>query len=259
MKYTKYARTNQNTSINIKPIVRRGDHVTFGQILTEGYATQNGDLALGRNLKVAFMPWKGYNYEDAIVISERIVKEDLFTSIHIEEFTLEVRDTKRGLEELTNDIPNVSTDATKDLDEHGIIRVGAEVKEGDILVGKITPKGESDPTPEEKLLRAIFGDKAGDVKNASLKAGPSMKGVVIGKRLFSRLQKDRKARAKDKEDIAKIDAACKKELAALKDVLVEKLMTLLNGRTSTGVQNNFKVFVRVHLLCRTQRYHDACP
>ena len=237
---TKYARTNQNTSINIKPIVRRGDHVTFGQILTEGYATQNGDLALGRNLKVAFMPWKGYNYEDAIVISERIVKEDLFTSIHIEEFTLEVRDTKRGLEELTNDIPNVSTDATKDLDEHGIIRVGAEVKEGDILVGKITPKGESDPTPEEKLLRAIFGDKAGDVKNASLKAGPSMKGVVIGKRLFSRLQKDRKARAKDKEDIAKIDAACNKELAALKDVLVEKLMTLLNGRISTGVQNNFK-------------------
>jgi DNA-directed RNA polymerase subunit beta len=237
---TKYARTNQNTSINIKPIVRRGDRVTFGQIMTEGYATQNGDLALGRNLKVAFMPWKGYNYEDAIVISERIVKEDLFTSIHIEEFTLEVRDTKRGLEELTNDIPNVSTDATKDLDEHGIIRVGAEVKEGDILVGKITPKGESDPTPEEKLLRAIFGDKAGDVKNASLKAGPSMKGVVIGKRLFSRLQKDRKARAKDKEDIAKIDAACKKELAALKDVLVEKLMTVLSGHTSTGVQNNFK-------------------
>jgi DNA-directed RNA polymerase subunit beta len=239
----KYARTNQNTSINIKPIVRKGDHVTFGQIMTEGYATQNGDLALGRNLKVAFMPWKGYNYEDAIVISERIVKEDLFTSIHIEEFTLEVRDTKRGLEELTNDIPNVSTDATKDLDEHGIIRVGAEVKEGDILVGKITPKGESDPTPEEKLLRAIFGDKAGDVKNASLKAGPSMKGVVIGKRLFSRLQKDRKARAKDKEDIAKIDAACKKELAALKDVLVEKLMTLLNGHASTGVQNNFKEMI----------------
>ena len=237
---TKYVRTNQNTSINIKPIVRRGDHVTFGQILTEGYGTQNGDLALGRNLKVAFMPWKGYNYEDAIVISERIVKEDLFTSVHIEEFTLEVRDTKRGLEELTNDIPNVSTDATKDLDEHGLIRVGAEVKEGDILVGKITPKGETDPTPEEKLLRAIFGDKAGDVKNASLKAGPSMKGVVIGKRLFSRLQKDRKARAKDKEDIAKIDAACQKELSALKGVLVEKLLVLLNGITSMGVNNNFK-------------------
>jgi len=236
----KYARTNQNTSVNIKPIVRKGDHVTNGQILTEGYATQNGDLALGRNLKVAFMPWKGYNYEDAIVISERIVKEDLFTSVHIEEFTLEVRDTKRGLEELTNDIPNVSADATKDLDEHGIIRVGAEVKEGDILVGKITPKGETDPTPEEKLLRAIFGDKAGDVKNASLKAGPSMKGVVIGKRLFSRLQKDRKTRAKDKEDIAKIDAACQKELNSLKELLVEKLMTLLNGRVSNGVNNNFK-------------------
>ncbi len=240
---TKYVRTNQNTSINIKPIVRKGDRVTFGQIMTQGYGTQNGDLALGRNLKVAFMPWKGYNYEDAIVISERIVKEDLFTSIHIEEFTLEVRDTKRGLEELTNDIPNVSADATKDLDDHGLIRVGAEVKEGDILVGKITPKGESDPTPEEKLLRAIFGDKAGDVKNASLKAGPSMKGVVIGKRLFSRLQKDRKSRAKDKEDIARIDATCSKELAALKNVLVEKLMILLNGHTSSGVYNNFKELV----------------
>ena len=250
---TKYARTNQNTSINIKPIVRKGDRVTFGQILTEGYGTQNGDLALGRNLKVAFMPWKGYNYEDAIVISERIVKEDLFTSIHIEEFTLEVRDTKRGLEELTNDIPNVSTEATKDLDEHGLIRVGAEVKEGDILVGKITPKGETDPTPEEKLLRAIFGDKAGDVKNASLKAGPSMKGVVIGKRLFSRLQKDRKARAKDKEDIAKIDAACNKELAALKGVLVEKLLTILNGCTSAGVYNNFKTLVIAKKVKFTQK------
>ncbi len=250
---TKYARTNQNTSINIKPIVRKGDRVTFGQILTEGYGTQNGDLALGRNLKVAFMPWKGYNYEDAIVISERIVKEDLFTSIHIEEFTLEVRDTKRGLEELTNDIPNVSTEATKDLDEHGLIRVGAEVKEGDILVGKITPKGETDPTPEEKLLRAIFGDKAGDVKNASLKAGPSMKGVVIGKRLFSRLQKDRKARAKDKEDIAKIDAACNKELTALKGVLVEKLLTILNGCTSAGVYNNFKTLVIAKKVKFTQK------
>ena len=237
---TKYARTNQNTSINIKPIVRRGDHVTFGQILTEGYATQNGDLALGRNLKVAFMPWKGYNYEDAIVISERIVKEDLFTSIHIEEFTLEVRDTKRGLEELTNDIPNVSADATKDLDENGLIRVGADVKEGDILIGKITPKGETDPTPEEKLLRAIFGDKAGDVKNASLKAGPSMKGVVIGKRLFSRVVKDRKAKSKDKDIIAELDAECQKELDALKARMMEKLMSMLNGRTSTGVYNNFK-------------------
>ena len=237
---TKYARTNQNTSINIKPTVRRGQRVHKGDIITQGYGTQNGDLALGRNLKVAFMPWKGYNYEDAIVLSERIVKEDLFTSIHVEEFTLEVRDTKRGLEELTNDIPNVSADATKDLDEHGLIRVGAEVNEGDILIGKITPKGESDPTPEEKLLRAIFGDKAGDVKNASLKAGPSMKGVVIGKRLFSRLQKDRKSRAKDKEDIARIDAAAKVELDDLKKKLVEKLMIILNGMTSAGVYNNFK-------------------
>ena len=237
---TKYARTNQSTSINIKPTVRRGQRVHKGDVITQGYGTQNGDLALGRNLKVAFMPWKGYNYEDAIVISERIVKEDLFTSIHVEEFTLEVRDTKRGLEELTNDIPNVSAEATKDLDEHGLIRVGAEVNEGDILIGKITPKGESDPTPEEKLLRAIFGDKAGDVKNASLKAGPSMKGVVIGKRLFSRLQKDRKSRAKDKEDMARIDAAAKVELDELKKKLVEKLMTILNGSTSAGVFNNFK-------------------
>ena len=237
---TKYCRTNQGTSINIKPIVRRGQRVTKGQILTEGYGTQNGDLALGRNLKVAFMPWKGYNYEDAIVISERIVKEDLFTSVHVEEFSLEVRDTRRGLEELTNDIPNVSAEATKDLDNNGLIRVGAEVKEGDILIGKITPKGETDPTPEEKLLRAIFGDKAGDVKNASLKAGPSMKGVVIGKRLFSRLQKDRKSRAKDKEDMAKIDAQAERELAALKNVLVEKLMTILGNHTSCGVYENFK-------------------
>lgn len=236
----KYARTNQNTSINIKPMVRKGQRVTKGQIMTEGYGTQGGDLALGRNLKVAFMPWQGYNYEDAIVISERIVREDLFTSIHIEEFTLEVRDTKRGLEELTNDIPNVSADATKDLDEHGLVRVGVEVKEGDILIGKITPKGESDPTPEEKLLRAIFGDKAGDVKNASLKAGPSMKGVVIGKHLFSRAQKDRKARAKDKEDLARIDAEANKELTELKNKLVDKLLIILNGRVSAGVNNNFK-------------------
>ena len=237
---TKYARTNQNTSINIKPTVRRGQRVHKGDVITQGYGTQNGDLALGRNLKVAFMPWKGYNYEDAIVISERIVKEDLFTSIHVEEFTLEVRDTKRGLEELTNDIPNVSADATKDLDEHGLIRVGAEVNEGDILIGKITPKGESDPTPEEKLLRAIFGDKAGDVKNASLKAGPSMKGVVIGKHLFSRLQKDRKSRVKDKEDKAKLDAEAAAELEGLKKILVDKLMVILNGMTSAGVYDNFK-------------------
>ena len=240
---TKYARTNQNTSINLKPIVRKGQKVVKGQILTEGYGTQDGDLALGRNLMVAFMPWKGYNYEDAIVISEKIVKDDIFTSIHIEEFTLEVRDTKRGLEELTNDIPNVSAEATKDLDENGLIRIGAEVTEGDILIGKITPKGESDPTPEEKLLRAIFGDKAGDVKNASLKAGPSMKGVVINKRLFSRLQKDRKAKAKDKDILAKIDAEANAELNDLKVKLVEKLMVLLNNRSSIGVYNNFKELV----------------
>ncbi|MBR5146562.1 MAG: DNA-directed RNA polymerase subunit beta, partial [Bacteroidales bacterium] len=239
----KYARTNQSTSINQKPIVKKGQKVTKGQILTEGYATQGGDLALGRNLMVAFMPWKGYNYEDAIVISERIVREDLFTSIHIEEFTLEVRDTKRGLEELTNDIPNVSAEATKDLDENGLIRVGAEVNEGDILIGKITPKGETDPTPEEKLLRAIFGDKAGDVKNASLKAGPSMKGVVIGKRLFSRVIKDRKSKAKDRDIIAEIDFECQREIDALKERLIEKLMSLLAGRTSLGVQNNFKEVV----------------
>ena len=239
----KYARTNQSTSINQKPIVKKGQKVTKGQILTEGYATQGGDLALGRNLMVAFMPWKGYNYEDAIVISERIVREDLFTSIHIEEFTLEVRDTKRGLEELTNDIPNVSAEATKDLDENGLIRVGAEVTEGDILIGKITPKGETDPTPEEKLLRAIFGDKAGDVKNASLKAGPSMKGVVIGKRLFSRVIKDRKSKAKDRDIIAEIDFECQREIDALKEKLIEKLMSLLAGRTSLGVQNNYKEVV----------------
>ena len=239
----KYARTNQSTSINQKPIVKRGQKVTKGQILTEGYATQGGDLALGRNLMVAFMPWKGYNYEDAIVISERIVREDLYTSIHVEEFTLEVRDTKRGLEELTNDIPNVSAEATKDLDENGLIRVGAEVTEGDILIGKITPKGETDPTPEEKLLRAIFGDKAGDVKNASLTAGPSMKGVVIGKRLFSRVIKDRKSKAKDRDIIAEIDFECQREIDALRERLIEKLMSLLAGRTSLGVQNNFKEVV----------------
>ena len=236
----KFRRTNQNSCINQKPIVRKGDKVKLGDVLTEGYATSQGELALGRNMLVAFMPWKGYNYEDAIVISEKIVKEDLFTSIHIEEFTLEVRDTKRGLEELTNDIPNVSADATKDLDENGLIRVGAEVKEGDILIGKITPKGETDPTPEEKLLRAIFGDKAGDVKNASLKVGPSMKGVVIGKRLFSHVVKDRKAKSKDKDIIAELDAECQKELDALKARMMEKLLSMLNGRTSTGVYNNFK-------------------
>ena len=185
----KFRKTNQGTSINLKPIVQKGDRVKEGQVLCEGYATQKGELALGRNMKVAFMPWKGYNFEDAIVISEKVVREDIFTSIHIDEYSLDVRDTKLGAEELTNDIPNVSEEATKDLDENGMIRIGAEVKPGDILIGKITPKGESDPTPEEKLLRAIFGDKAGDVKDASLKASPSLRGVVIDKKLFKELLK----------------------------------------------------------------------
>jgi DNA-directed RNA polymerase subunit beta len=237
---TKFKRTNQNTCINLRPIVRKGDKVTKGQVLCEGYATKEGELALGRNLMVAFMPWKGYNFEDAIVISEKVVKEDLFTSIHIEEFTLEVRDTKRGIEELTNDIPNVSAEATKDLDENGLIRIGAEVNEGDILIGKITPKGESDPTPEEKLLRAIFGDKAGDVKNASLKAPPSMKGVVVENKLFSRMIKDRKSRAKEKDIIQEMDDQFNKEALDLKSRLVDKLMILVSGKTSQGVYNNFK-------------------
>ena len=239
-KLVKFKRTNQNTSVNLRPIVRKGDKVTAGQVLCEGYATQGGELALGRNLMVAFMPWKGYNFEDAIVISERVVKEDIFTSVHIEEFTLEVRDTKRGLEELTADIPNVSAEATKDLDDRGIIRVGAEVREGDILIGKITPKGESDPTPEEKLLRAIFGDKAGDVKDASLKAPPSMKGVVIDRRLFSRAIKDRKAKVKEKEIIDVLDAEYKQSIEELKAKLIDKLTVLVSGKTSQGVYNKFK-------------------
>jgi DNA-directed RNA polymerase subunit beta len=220
--------------------VSKGERVSAGQVLCEGYATQGGELALGRNLKVAFMPWKGYNFEDAIVLSERIVREDVFTSLHIEEFILEVRDTKRGLEELTSDIPNVSEEATKDLDENGLIRIGADVKPGDILIGKITPKGETDPSPEEKLLRAIFGDKAGDVKDASLKAPPSLNGVVIDKKLFSRVIKDRKAKTEEKPTLAKIDAERDKELAELKVRLIEKLFTLVNGKTSQGIFNNFK-------------------
>jgi DNA-directed RNA polymerase subunit beta len=239
-KLIKFMRTNQNTCINLEPIVKKGDKVKKGQVLCEGYATKKGELALGRNMMVAFMPWKGYNFEDAIVISERVVREDIFTSIHIEEFTLEVRDTKRGVEELTNDIPNVSAEATKDLDENGLIRIGAEVSEGDILIGKITPKGESDPTPEEKLLRAIFGDKAGDVKNASLKAPPAMQGVVVDNKLFSRSVKDRKSKAKEKDVIEALDEAFNKEADELKAKLVDKLTVLVSGKTSQGVYNNFK-------------------
>jgi DNA-directed RNA polymerase subunit beta len=242
-KLTKFRKTNQSTCINLRPIVKKGDKVKSGQILCEGYATENGELALGRNLKVAFMPWKGYNFEDAIVISERVVREDWFTSIHIDEYVLEVRDTKLGLEELTPDIPNVSEEATKDLDQNGLIRIGAEVKEGDILIGKITPKGESDPTPEEKLLRAIFGDKAGDVKDASLKVPPSVSGVVIDKKLFSRVIKDKKSKADEKAQLEKIDQEFNEAYAELKELLVEKLFTLVNGKTSQGVSNNFKEVV----------------
>jgi len=234
----KFRKTNQGTCINLKPIVKRGDRVTEGQVLCEGYATQKGELALGINMKVAFMPWKGYNFEDAIVISERVVREDIFTSIHIDEYSLDVRDTKLGTEELTNDIPNVSEEATKDLDENGMIRIGAEVKPGDILIGKITPKGESDPTPEEKLLRAIFGDKAGDVKDASLKASPSLRGVVIDKKLFRRAVKDKTKRARDKEDLIALEAAFVIKYDTLRDQLVEKLFALISGKTSQGVFND---------------------
>ncbi|MBM1107971.1 DNA-directed RNA polymerase subunit beta [Aurantibacter crassamenti] len=234
----KFRKTNQGTSINLKPIVKRGDKVKKGQVLCEGYATEKGELALGRNLTVAFMPWKGYNFEDAIVISEKVVREDIFTSIHVDEYSLEVRDTKLGAEELTHDIPNVSEEATKDLDENGMIRIGAEVKPGDILIGKITPKGESDPTPEEKLLRAIFGDKAGDVKDASLKASPSLRGVVIEKKLFSRSVKDKRRRSEDKEELNKLELEYEVKFQELKDVLIEKLFTLVGGKTSQGVMND---------------------
>ncbi len=239
----KFLKTNQNTCINLKPMVKKGDRVVPGQIMTEGYATDKGELALGRNLKVAFMPWKGYNFEDAIVLNERLVREDIFTSVHIDEYSLEVRDTKRGLEELTSDIPNVSEEATKDLDENGLIRIGAHVKPGDILIGKITPKGESDPTPEEKLLRAIFGEKAGDVKDASLKATPSLSGVVIDKKLFSRVIKDRKARSTEKPIIQKIDDEFKRSVEELTNRLVDKLFTLINGKTSQGVKDYLGVDV----------------
>ena len=234
----KFRKTNQGTSINLKPIVKVGDRVERGQVLCQGYATEAGELALGRNMKVAFMPWKGYNFEDAIVISEKVVREDIFTSIHVDEYSLDVRDTKLGNEELTNDIPNVSEEATKDLDEYGMIRIGAEVKPGDILIGKITPKGESDPTPEEKLLRAIFGDKAGDVKDASLKASPSLNGVVIDKKLFERAIKDKRKRAQDKEDIARLEVEYDAKFDDLKAVLVEKLFNLIGGKTAQGVKND---------------------
>ena len=231
----RYRRTNQNTSVTLKPIVLTGDKVTKGQILTEGYSTQHGELALGRNLKVAFMPWKGYNFEDAIVISERIQREDIFTSVHVDEYIMEVRDTKRGVEELTSDIPNVSEDATKDLDANGIVRVGANIHPGDILIGKITPKGESDPSPEEKLLRAIFGDKAGDVKDASLKAQPSLHGVVIDTRLYSRANKEgKKSKSAEKAQLDKLDEKFAAEIAELTKRLVRQTVDAASGQDLHG-------------------------
>ncbi len=237
----KFKKTNQNTSVNLRPVVTKGEKLVKGQILTEGYGTEGGELALGRNLMVAFMPWKGYNFEDAIVISENVVKDDIFTSIHIDEYILEVRDTKRGLEELTSDIPNVSEEATKNLDENGMIRIGADVKPGDILIGKITPKGESDPSPEEKLLRAIFGDKAGDVKDASLKASPSLFGTVIDKKLFSRAIKDRKSKNAEKPLLDKLDREQDSSIEELRSRLIDKLFILVNGKTSQGVKDYYGV------------------
>ena len=234
----KFRKTNQGTCINLKPIVKKGDKVYKGMVLCEGYATEKGELALGRNMMVAFMPWKGYNFEDAIVVSEKVVREDIFTSIHIDEYSIDVRDTKLGTEELTNDIPNVSEEATKDLDENGMIRVGAEVNPGDILIGKITPKGESDPSPEEKLLRAIFGDKAGDVKDASLKAPPSLHGVVIDKKLFTRPFKDKRRRNQDKQELEILEKQFKVKFDELQDSLVEKLYAIVSGKTSQGVTND---------------------
>ena len=236
----KFRKTNQGTCINLKPIVVKGDKVKKGQVLCEGYATQQGELALGRNLKVAFMPWKGYNFEDAIVISEKVVRDDVFTSLHIDEYSIDVRDTKLGMEELTNDIPNVSEEATSNLDENGMIRVGAEVKPGDILIGKITPKGESDPTPEEKLLRAIFGDKAGDVKDASLKAPPSLNGIVVDKKLFTRPIKDKRKRSEDKELLSELNKTYDVKFDDLKKILVDKLYNILSGKTCQGVYNDLE-------------------
>ena len=234
----KFRRTNQNMTIDLRPICEKGQRVKKGDILTEGYATENGELALGRNLLVAYMPWKGYNYEDAIVLNERLVRDDILTSVHVDEFSLEVRETKRGMEELTNDIPNVSEDATKDLDENGIIRIGARIVPGDIMIGKITPKGESDPTPEEKLLRAIFGDKAGDVKDASLKANPSLSGVVIDRKLYSKAIKNRASKAADKVELQKLDEKFEAEAAELKGIMIDKLLTLLKNKTSQGIKDN---------------------
>ena len=233
----KFRRTNQNMTIDLRPICNKGQRVKKGDILTEGYATENGELALGRNLLVAYMPWKGYNYEDAIVLNERIVREDVLTSVHVDEYSLDVRETKRGVEEFTADIPNVSEEATKDLDENGVIRVGARVEPGDILIGKISPKGESDPSPEEKLLRAIFGDKAGDVKDSSLKANPSLTGVIIDKKMFARAIKDRKSKQQDKITLAKIDEEYEAKVGDLKDILIDKLLELTKGKTSLGVKD----------------------
>jgi DNA-directed RNA polymerase subunit beta len=249
-KIPKFQKTNQNTTIDLRPTVRKGERVSLGQMLTEGYATQNGELAIGKNLKVAFMPWKGYNFEDAIVINERVVRDDTFTSVHVVEQLLDVRETKRGIEEFTSDIPNVSEDATKDLDENGIIRIGARIEPGDIIIGKITPKGESDPSPEEKLLRAIFGDKAGDVKDASLKATPSLSGVVIGKRLFSKAQKNRKSKLADKAVLPKLDEEFENQAAILLNTLVEKLIILLGDKTSTGVKD----FLGTDIISRNSKF-----
>ena len=249
-KLPKFQKTNQNTTIDLRPTVRVGQKVKVGMILTEGYSTQNGELAIGKNLKVAFMPWKGYNFEDAIVINERVVREDIFTSIHVVEQLLDVRETKRGIEEFTSDIPNVSEEATKDLDENGIIRIGARIEPGDIIIGKITPKGESDPSPEEKLLRAIFGDKAGDVKDASLKATPSLSGVVIGKRLFSKAQKNRRSKLADKAVLPRLDEEFEAQASILRETLIDKLMILVGDKTSAGVKD----FLGSDIISRNSRF-----
>ena len=251
-KLPKFLKTNQNTTIDLRPLVRKGDRVESDQILTEGYCTQHGELAIGKNLKVAFMPWKGYNFEDAIVISERVVREDVFTSVHVVEQMLEVRETKRGVEEFTADIPNVSEEATRDLDENGIIRIGARVEPGDIIIGKITPKGESDPSPEEKLLRAIFGDKAGDVKDASLKATPSLSGVVIGKRIFSKAQKNRKSKLADKAVLPRLDEEFEAQATVLRNALIEKLLALTADKVSAGVKD----FLGTDIISRNSKFTE---